>query len=191
MKSYKSFLNENYDKETIKQIKKSKNFSKKDKKDIITISEIWGLIDTCHEEVLAKTRNVKVPEHKRLIDEAEDDLNAIRISLNDFLADKEELLDEAKHVNEADISGSKISMLGTKIFNKIKIGSKFNTDTNVYTVKDFGRASNAFKEYIVTDKNGKDIGAKLSAMYSTTFALSDDPRSLVFRKEEMLNSITI
>ena len=95
------------------------------------------------------------------------------------------------YISEADISGSKISMLGSKVFNKIKIGSKFNTDTNVYTVKDFGRASNAFKEYIVTDKNGKDIGAKLSAMYSTTFALSDDPRSLVFRKEEMLNSITI
>ena len=90
-----SGLNENYDKETIKQIMNSKNFSKKDKKDIITISEIWGLVDNCHEEVLAKTRNVKLPEHKRLVDEAEDDLNAIRISLNDFLADKEELLDES------------------------------------------------------------------------------------------------
>lgn len=90
-----SGLNENYDKETIKQIMNSKNFSKKDKKDIITISEIWGLVDNCHEEVLAKTRNVKLPEHKSLVDEAEDDLNAIRISLNDFLADKEELLDES------------------------------------------------------------------------------------------------
>lgn len=94
-----SGLNENYDKETIKQIMNSKNFSKKDKKDIITISEIWGLIDTCHEEVLAKTRNVKLPEHKSLVDEAEDDLNAIRISLNDFLADKEELLEES--INES------------------------------------------------------------------------------------------
>ena len=94
-----SGLNENYDKETIKQIMNSKNFSKKDKKDIITISEIWGLVDNCHEEVLAKTRNVKLPEHKSLVDEAEDDLNAIRISLNDFLADKEELLDES--INES------------------------------------------------------------------------------------------
>jgi len=94
-----SGLNENYDKETIKQIMNSKNFSKKDKKDIITISEIWGLVDTCHEEVLAKTRNVKLPEHKSLVDEAEDDLNAIRISLNDFLADKEELLEES--INES------------------------------------------------------------------------------------------
>ena len=108
-----SGLNESYDKETIKQIMNSKNFSKKDKKDIITISEIWGLIDTCHEEVLAKTRNVKVPEHKSLVDEAEDDLNAIRISLNDFLADKEELLDEG--INESQSGQNLIDSLSKDI----------------------------------------------------------------------------
>jgi len=100
------------------------------------------------------------------------------------------LFSESYDLNEGTISGSKISMLGTKIFNKIEIGSKFNTDTNVYTVTDYGRKSNAFNEYIVTDKNGKEIGAKLSAMYSTTFELSSHPKSLVFSKQEMLNSIT-
>ena len=41
----------------------------------------------------------------------------------------------------------KIDMMGSKIWNRIKIGAKFVTDGGDYTVTGFGPKSNAFQEY--------------------------------------------
>lgn len=176
-----SGLNESYDKETIKQIMNSKNFSKKDKKDIITISEIWGLIDTCHEEVLAKTRNVKVPEHKSLVDEAEDDLNAIRISLNDFLADKEELLDEG--INE--------SQSGQNLIDSLSKDIAYFTGLRVTAVIDFIGSDVKFAKKLFTFAKKGSLKDRLSitnaVLNGNKEFLNEGVRD--YSKQELLNFI--
>lgn len=95
-------------------------------------------------------------------------------------------------LNEANISGMQLKMLGKKLLGKIKIGTKFVTDKNTYTVTGFGPKANAFQEYDVENDKGEAKKAKLTVMYGTKFEVLDDPR-LAFtgrEKEEQLNSIT-
>ncbi len=92
-------------------------------------------------------------------------------------------------VNEAkEISRSKIDIMGSKILGKIKIGTTFVTDGGDYTVTGFGPKSNAFQEFDA-EKDGKPCKVKLSVMYGVKLEVTDDPRSRVYRKEEMLNSM--
>lgn len=101
----------------------------------------------------------------------------------------EDEMDES--VNEGkEISKGKIDMMGSKILNRIKIGAKFVTDGGDYTVTGFGPKSNAFQEY-EAEKDGKPCKVKLTAMYGVKLEVTDDPRSAVYRKEEMLNSIIL
>jgi len=95
----------------------------------------------------------------------------------------------AESVNEAkEISRSKIDIMGSKILGKIKIGTTFVTDGGDYTVTGFGPKSNAFQEFDA-EKDGKPCKVKLSVMYGVKLEVTDDPRSRVYRKEEMLNSM--
>jgi hypothetical protein len=95
----------------------------------------------------------------------------------------------AESVNEAkEISKSQIDMMGSKILNKIKIGTKFVTDGGDYIVTGFGRKANAFQEYDA-EKDGQPCKVKLTAMYGVKLEVTDDPRSAVYRKEEHLTSI--
>ena len=101
----------------------------------------------------------------------------------------EDEMDES--VNEGkEISKSKIDMMGSKILNRIKIGTKFVTDGGDYTVTGFGPKSNAFQEY-EAEKDGKPCKVKLTAMYGVKLEVTDDPRSAVYRKEERLNSVIL
>ena len=94
-------------------------------------------------------------------------------------------------INEGkEISKSKIDMMGSKILNRIKIGTKFVTDGGDYTVTGFGPKSNAFQEY-EAERDGKPCKVKLTAMYGVKLEVTDDPRSAVYRKEERLNSVIL
>ena len=95
----------------------------------------------------------------------------------------------AESVNEAkEIPRSKIDIMGSKILGKIKIGTTFVTDGGDYTVTGFGPKSNAFQEFDA-EKDGKPCKVKLTVMYGVKLEVTDDPRSRVYRKEEMLNSM--
>jgi len=51
-------------------------------------------------------------------------------------------------VNEGKtISSSKISMMGARVLNKIRIGTIFDTEDGKYEITDYGRQANAFKEF--------------------------------------------
>ena len=93
-------------------------------------------------------------------------------------------------LNEGVISGMKLKALGTKLLNKIKIGTEFVTDKDTYTVTGFGPKANAFQEFEVTDSKGNPKKVKLTVMYTVKLEVTDDPRSAVYRREEMLNSIS-
>jgi hypothetical protein len=99
----------------------------------------------------------------------------------------EEFVNES--VNEGSISGMKLKALGAKLLTKISIGSEFVTDKDTYTVTDFGPKSNAFQEFFVTDSKGNAKKIKLTVMYGVKLEVNDDPRSAVYRREEMLSSI--
>ena len=133
--------------------------------------------------------NVIDKETEKLITDA-----PIRKSLALRLAAKKKRWIIQKHkesVNEGkEISKGKIDMMGSKILNRIKIGAKFVTDGGDYTVTGFGPKSNAFQEY-EAEKDGKPCKVKLTAMYGVKLEVTDDPRSAVYRKEEMLNSIIL
>jgi hypothetical protein len=101
----------------------------------------------------------------------------------------EEFLNETQ-INEGTITGIRIEALGSKLLNKINIGSKFETDKDEYTVTGFGPKANAFQEYEVTNNKGSAKKVKLTAMYGVKLEIADDPRSGVYRREEKLKSIT-
>lgn len=112
-------------------------------------------------------------------------------TLQDLERERERLVKLSESVNEGkEISKGKIDMMGSKILNRIKIGAKFVTDGGDYTVTGFGPKSNAFQEY-EAEKDGKPCKVKLTAMYGVKLEVTDDPRSAVYRKEEMLNSIIL
>lgn len=92
-------------------------------------------------------------------------------------------------VNEASISGFKLKALGAKLLTKIKIGTELVTDKDTYTVTGFGPKANAFQEFEVNDSKGNAKKVKLTAMYTIKLEVTDDPRSSVYRREEMLSSI--
>ena len=99
----------------------------------------------------------------------------------------EEFVNES--VNEGSISGMKLKALGAKLLTKISIGSEFVTDKDTYTVTDFGPKSNAFQEFFVTDSKGNAKKVKLTVMFGLKLEVNDDPRSAVYRREEMLSSV--
>lgn len=92
-------------------------------------------------------------------------------------------------LNEGVISGMKLEMMGTKLLNKIKVGSKFVTANDEYTVTAYGPKANAFQEYEVTNKGGEAKKAKLTVMYGVKLEICDDPRSARYSREEALQSI--
>ena len=98
---------------------------------------------------------------------------------------RESLVNEAKT-----ISFAKASMLGSKLLNKIKIGTILDTKGGQYEVTGFGQQSNAFKEFEATI-DGKEVKVKLTAMYSLKLEVTDDVRSARFNKEEEINSIIL
>jgi len=98
-------------------------------------------------------------------------------------------INESYGVNEGVISGMKLQMLGKKLLNKIKIGSKFVTANDEYTVTAYGPKANAFQEYEVTNKGGEAKKAKLTVMYGVKLEICDDPRSARYSREEALQSI--
>ena len=94
-------------------------------------------------------------------------------------------------VNEAKtISFAKASMLGSKLLNKIKIGTIIDTKGGQYEVTGFGQQANAFKEFEATI-DGKEVKVKLTAMYGLKLEVTDDVRSARFNKEEEINSIIL
>jgi len=88
------------------------------------------------------------------------------------------------------ISFAKASMLGSKLLNKIKIGTILDTKGGQYEVTGFGQQSNAFKEFEATI-DGKEVKVKLTAMYGLKLEVTDDVRSARFNKEEEINSIIL
>jgi hypothetical protein len=105
------------------------------------------------------------------------------------IVDKSIALSES--VNEAKtISFAKASMLGSKLLNKIKIGTILDTKGGQYEVTGFGQQSNAFKEFEAT-LDGKEVKVKLTAMYGLKLEVTDDVRSARFNKEEEINSIIL
>ena len=98
---------------------------------------------------------------------------------------RESLVNEAKT-----ISFAKASMLGSKLLNKIKIGTILDTKGGQYEVTGFGQQSNAFKEFEATI-DGKEVKVKLTAMYGLKLEVTDDVRSARFNKEEEINSIIL
>ena len=98
---------------------------------------------------------------------------------------RESLVNEAKT-----ISFAKASMLGSKLLNKIKIGTILDTKGGQYEVTGFGQQSNAFKEFEAT-LDGKEVKVKLTAMYGLKLEVTDDVRSARFNKEEEINSIIL
>jgi hypothetical protein len=106
---------------------------------------------------------------------------------SDIIDGVKEIVNES--VNEGSISGMKLKALGAKLLTKISIGSEFVTDKDTYTVTDFGPKSNAFQEFFVTDSKGNAKKVKLTVMFGLKLEVNDDPRSAVYRREEMLSSI--
>ena len=98
---------------------------------------------------------------------------------------RESLVNEAKT-----ISFAKASMLGSKLLNKIKIGTILDTKGGQYEVTGFGQQANAFKEFEAT-LDGKEVKVKLTAMYGLKLEVTDDVRSARFNKEEEINSIIL
>jgi len=88
------------------------------------------------------------------------------------------------------ISFAKASMLGSKLLNKIKIGTILDTKGGQYEVTGFGQQSNAFKEFEATI-DGKEVKVKLTAMHGLKLEVTDDVRSARFNKEEEINSIIL
>ncbi len=88
------------------------------------------------------------------------------------------------------ISFAKASMLGSKLLNKIKIGTILDTKGGQYEITDYGQQSNAFKEF-EAEKDGKIVKVKLTAMYGLKLEVTDDVRSARFNKEEEINSIIL
>ena len=94
-------------------------------------------------------------------------------------------IDEAKT-----ISFAKASMMGSKLLNKISIGTILDTKGGQYEITGFGQQSNAFKEFEATI-DGKEVKVKLTVMYGLKLEVTDDVRSARFNKEEEVNSIIL
>ena len=92
-------------------------------------------------------------------------------------------IDEAKTKSFA-----KASMMGSKLLNKISIGTILDTKGGQYEITGFGQQSNAFKEFEATI-DGKEVKVKLTVMYGLKLEVTDDVRSARFNKEEEVNSI--
>jgi len=96
-----------------------------------------------------------------------------------------------KHLFEGKtLSYAKVSMLGSKVINKISIGTILDTKTGQYEITDHGRQSNAFKEF-EAEHNGKIVKVKLTVMYGIKLEATDDVRSARFDQELELNSIIL
>ena len=106
-------------------------------------------------------------------------------AFNAIYAANESVVTEAKT-----ISFAKASMLGSKLLNKIKIGTIIDTKGGQYEVTGFGQQANAFKEFEATI-DGKEVKVKLTAMYGLKLEVTDDVRSARFNKEEEINSIIL
>jgi len=102
----------------------------------------------------------------------------------------EEFINE--DVNEGKVIDSfTIRALGTKLLPRIKIGTKFVTDKDTYTVTDFGPKANAFQEFYVDDSKGNSKKVKFTVIYSVSFKIEDDPKSALYHREEVLKSIEL
>ena len=112
----------------------------------------------------------------------DDDIKTIIKNIKNL---KESVVTEGKT-----ISSSKISMMGAKVLNKIRIGTIFDTKNGQYEVTGFGQQANAFKEF-EAEHNGKQVKVKLTAMYGVKLEVTDDVRSARFNKEVVLNSIIL
>ena len=88
------------------------------------------------------------------------------------------------------ISFTKASMMGSKLLNKIRIGTIIDTKGGQYEITGFGQQANAFKEFEATI-DGKEVKVKLTAMYGLKLEVTDDVRSARFNKEEEINSIIL
>jgi hypothetical protein len=88
------------------------------------------------------------------------------------------------------ISFAKASMMGSKLLNKISIGTIIDTKGGQYEITGFGQQANAFKEFEATI-DGKEVKVKLTAMYGLKLEVTDDVRSARFNKEEEINSIIL
>ena len=109
----------------------------------------------------------------------------------DVHKDVDELVSKNESVNEGKtISSSKISMMGARVLNKIRIGTIFDTEDGKYEITDYGRQANAFKEF-EAEHNGKKVKVKLTAMYGVELEVTDDVRSSRFNKKVKLNSIIL
>jgi len=104
--------------------------------------------------------------------------------------DFESVIIESVVTEAKTISFAKASMLGSKLFNKIKIGTIIDTKGGQYEVTGFGQQANAFKEFEATI-DGKEVKVKLTAMYGLKLEVTDDVRSARFNKEEEINSIIL
>ena len=100
-------------------------------------------------------------------------------------AQNESVVTEAKT-----ISFAKASMMGSKLLNKISIGTILDTKGGQYEITGFGQQSNAFKEFEATI-DGKEVKVKLTVMYGLKLEVTDDVRSARFNKEEEVNSIIL
>ena len=88
------------------------------------------------------------------------------------------------------MSFAKASMMGSKLLNKISIGTILDTKGGQYEITGFGQQSNAFKEFEATI-DGKEVKVKLTVMYGLKLEVTDDVRSARFNKEEEVNSIIL
>lgn len=88
------------------------------------------------------------------------------------------------------ISFAKASMMGSKLLNKISIGTIIDTKGGQYEITGFGPKANAFQEFEATI-DGKEVKVKLTVMYGLKLEVTDDVRSARFNKEEEVNSIIL
>ena len=100
------------------------------------------------------------------------------------------LCNESTVTEAKTISFAKASMMGSKLLNKISIGTILDTKGGQYEITGFGQQSNAFKEFEATI-DGKEVKVKLTVMYGLKLEVTDDVRSARFNKEEEVNSIIL
>lgn len=107
-----------------------------------------------------------------------------------------ELVDELKTMYRGQALGKRESvneykMFSPKMINSIDIGHKIITNRGTYTITDFGRKSNATREFAAKDKTGKPFNLRFSLRGATGVSVAAGSMNLNFpEQEEMIKTIS-
>ena len=107
-----------------------------------------------------------------------------------------ELVDELKTMYRGQALGKRESvneykMFSPKMINSIDIGHKIITNRGTYIITDFGRKSNATREFAAKDKTGKPFNLRFSLRGTTGVSVAAGSMNLNFpEQEEMIKNIS-